>query len=170
MMKDELTAEEVIDLLRLKKHPLEGGWFRETYRSEATMRIHDGERPAGTAIYYMLTTETFSEFHRLPGDELFHFYLGDPVTMAWLMADGSCCGMTLGPDLRASQMLQVVVPGGVWQGMYLNEGGAWALLGTTMSPGFDYADYESAERDALLEQYPDEAELILRLTHEPTKE
>src|SRR5207245_2095434 len=96
------------------------------------------DRWAGTAIYYLLTPDTFSALHRLPTDEVYHFYLGDPVEMLQLWPDGSGRVGTLGQDVRAGQLLQVIVPRGVWQGSRLRPGGAFALLGTTMAPGFDF--------------------------------
>jgi predicted cupin superfamily sugar epimerase len=136
-----LTAQQIIDMLQLRPLPREGGWYRETYR--AALRLADAGRDAATAIYYLLTPDTFSALHRLPSDEVFHFYLGDPVEM--LQVDpASKTGklVTLGTDLLAGHRPQVVVPRGVWQGSRLQRGGAFALMGTTMAPGFDFADYE----------------------------
>lgn len=155
-----MTAEEVKQLLQLKPLSVEGGFFRETYRSRWTVSAEylptgiGGSRSIGTAIYYMITPETFSALHRLPGSEVFHFYLGDPVLMLQLLQDGSTQMITLGNDLLAGQQPQVVVRGQIWQGSKLAPGGKWALLGTTMSPGFDFADYEDGEAEALITQYP----------------
>ncbi len=155
-----MTADEVIQLMQLKPLSIEGGFFRETYRSRwvvSTEYLPDGfrgSRSIGTAIYYLITPETFSALHRLPGTEVFHFYVGDPVLMLQLLPDGSSQTITLGPDLLNGQQPQVVVRGNVWQGSRLAPGGKWALMGTTMSPGFDYADYENANREQLMAQYP----------------
>jgi predicted cupin superfamily sugar epimerase len=149
------SAEEVIRMLRLEPHPEEGGFFRETYRCDSELEPgppFGGRRSWGTAIYYLLTADSFSAMHRLPGDEIFHFYLGDPVEMLELLPNGEGRVTILGPDLE-SMRLQHVVQGGSWQGSRLARGGAWALLGTTMSPGFSYEDYEHATA-ALLEEYP----------------
>jgi predicted cupin superfamily sugar epimerase len=159
-----MTAREVIDLLRLEPHPAEGGHFRETYRSRAEFTPgapFDGQRSVSTAIYYLLTTGTFSEMHRLPGDEVFHFYLGDPVEMLELHPHGSSSVTILGPELD-SHVVQHVVPGGTWQGSRLVEGGEWALLGTTMGPGFSYEDYESGSAE-LLDRFPERSSMIARL-------
>jgi predicted cupin superfamily sugar epimerase len=102
----------------------------------------------------------------LPSDEVFHFYLGDPVSMLQLWPDGTGRIVILGPDVRAGQSPQLVVPAGVWQGSWLASG-AWALLGTTMAPGFDFADYEAGDRLALTRAYPAFAEIIGRLTVPP---
>ena len=159
-----MTADDVIRLLDLAPHPAEGGYFRETYRSAATFAPgapFAGERSHSTAIYYLLTRDTFSEIHRLPGDEVFHFYLGDPVEMLELHPDGRTSVTVLGPHLDR-QSLQHTVPGGTWQGARLAEGGEWALLGTTMAPGFAYEDYESGAAD-LLDAYPKESDRIRSL-------
>lgn len=163
------TAEELIRLLQLQPHPKEGGFFRETYRSDeshaaaALPTRYGADRAVSTAIYYMLTPGTLSALHRLRSDEVFHFYLGGPVRMLWLLPDGTGRTLTLGPDFARGQLPQVVVPRGVWQGSHLLEGD-FALLGCTVAPGFDYADYEHGNRDTLVAQYPDHADLIRRLT------
>jgi len=165
-----MTADEVKQLLQLEPLAVEGGFFRETYRSRSTVPAEllsermRGPRPMATAIYYMLTPETFSALHRLPGTEIFHFYLGDPVVMLQLLPDGTSQTIMLGPDLASGQRPQVVVQGGVWQGSRLAPGGKWALMGTTMSPGFDYADFELGDREQLMAQYPGAAETIRRFT------
>ncbi len=165
-----MTADEIKQLLQLKPLAIEGGFFRETYRSRwnvAAEYLPDGirgSRSIGTAIYYMITPETFSALHRLPGSEVFHFYLGDPAIMLQLLPDGSSRTLTLGSDLALGQQPQVVVRGGVWQGCKLAPGGKFALMGTTMSPGFDYANYEHGDRDELIAQYPDAAELVTEYT------
>ena len=165
-----LTAEDLIRRLNLQPHPKEGGWFRETYRAAEVFAQsglpsrYPGERSASTAIYYLLTPTTFSALHRLRTDEVFHFYLGDPVRMLQLDPDGTGKSIVLGNDIINGQLPQVVVPHGVWQGSSLEPGGRFALLGCTVAPGFDYADYEHGDRSALLSRYPNHAELIQRLT------
>ena len=165
-----MTADEIKRLLQLEPHPREGGWFVQTWRSEETLSRealparYAGARAAGTCIYYLLEPGTFSEMHRLASDEIFHFYLGDPVEMLQLHPDGSACTVTLGPDLEAGQRPQLIVPKDVWQGSRLIPGGRLALLGCTVSPGFDYADYDEGHRALLSEQYPQYADLIRHLT------
>jgi predicted cupin superfamily sugar epimerase len=166
------TAEELIRLLNLQPHPREGGHFRETYRSTdllaaSTLPPHyRGRRAVSTAIYYLLTPDTCSALHRLGSDEIFHFYLGSPVRMLQLFPDGQGKEVILGPDLLEGQSVQVVVPRGVWQGSVLEPGGAFALLGCTVAPGFEYADYESASRADLIASFPTFKDLITRLTPE----
>ena len=159
-----MTAEEIKSLLRLAPHPIEGGFFRQTYMSEVSVALLRGVRPYGTAIYYLLEAGTFSEMHVLASDEIFHFYLGDPVEMLQLHPDGGSAVMRLGPDLSAGQNVQVVVPGGVWQGTRLIGDGKWALLGCTVTPGFDYSDYRSGTSGELVRTWPEQAERIRALT------
>jgi predicted cupin superfamily sugar epimerase len=165
-----ISAEEIIEYLGMKPHPEEGGYFAETYRSDevipknALPHRYGYKRSFATAIFYLLTSDTFSALHRLESDEIFHFYLGDPVTMLQLRPDGSTLVLTLGQDIFDGQQLQVVVPHGSWQGAFLNEGGSFALLGCTVAPGFDYNDYETGSRGDLIKEYPEQHELIARLT------
>jgi predicted cupin superfamily sugar epimerase len=165
-----ITADQIIALLNLTPHPKEGGYFRETYRSPETIlektlpSRYKGMRPFGTAIYYLLAPGSFSIMHRLRSDEIFHFYLGDPVEMLQLWPDGTGKIFTLGSDLNNGMQPQVIVPGGVWQGARLFKNGKFALLGTTVSPGFEFADYESGERDELIKSYPQFRESIIGLT------
>jgi len=163
-------AQQIIDRLQLQPHPKEGGFFRETYRSayafsSSAMPVRYGaDRSAGTAIYYLLTPETFSAMHRLKTDEIFHFYAGDPVRMLQLLPDGRGKEVIIGSDVLAGHEPQVVVPSGVWQGSCLVEGGEYALLGCTVAPGFDYGDYEHGSRESLIEQHMNFEKLITRLT------
>jgi predicted cupin superfamily sugar epimerase len=165
-----MTADEVKQLLHLEPLAIEGGFFRETYRSRwnvSSEYLPDGfrgSRSIGTAIYYLIAPDTFSALHRLPGTEVFHFYLGDPVVMLQLLPDGTSRTVKLGPDLVNGHQPQVVVRGHVWQGCKLEPGGKWALMGTTMSPGFDYADYEIGDREALCAQYAEATQLIRQYT------
>jgi predicted cupin superfamily sugar epimerase len=159
-----MTADELKTLLNLEPHPFEGGSFRQTYICREKVELPRGMRPAGTAIYYLLEPGTFSEMHVLASDEVFHFYLGDPVEMLQLFPDGSSSVFVLGPDLAAGQHVQLVVPAGVWQGTRLIGDGKVALLGCTVTPGFDYADYRNASFAELATKWPAEAERIRLLT------
>lgn len=167
-----LTAQQVIDRLQLVPLTIEGGYFRETYRAPLRFMPHalppeyGHERSASTAIYYLLTPDTFSAIHRVKSDEVFHFYAGDPVEMVQLWPDGDTRVVQLSNDLAPGREPQLVVPAGVWQGCRLVPGGRWALLGCTVAPGFEYADFELAPREDLLRDYPAEPELITALTSE----
>jgi len=167
-----LTAEEIIEHLKLQPLPVEGGLFRQTY--VASEELAAGALPERygrvkslcTAIYYLLTDrpQSFSALHRLPTDEVYHFYLGDPVEMLLLHPEGRSELVILGQDLLAGQHVQVVVPAGVWQGSRLLEGEGFALLGTTMAPGYDDLDYEGGDMEELQRLYPDRATLIRQLS------
>ena len=170
-----LTAEAIVEALGLQPLPVEGGLYRQTFvadesiAAEALPPRYGREKRLSTAIYYLLTNETssFSALHRLPTEEIYHFYLGDPVELLQLHPDGSSASVVLGQDLSRGQRVQQVVPRGVWQGSHLVGSGRFALMGTTMAPGYDDLDYEAGVRDELIASYPDRAELIRRLTRLP---
>jgi predicted cupin superfamily sugar epimerase len=165
-----MTAEELKRLLNLAPLLVEGGYFAETYRSPEVLPSaalpsrYSGDRNFGTAIYFLLTPDTFSAMHQLKSDELYHFYLGDPVTMLILHPGGKSEVVTLGQDIEAGQRVQFFVPRQSWQGSWLQSGGVFALMGTTMAPGFDMADFELGDRQMLLAAYPGRRRLIERLT------
>ncbi len=159
-----MTADQIKTLLNLAPHPVEGGHFRRTFTSAANVDLPRGTRPQGTAIYYLIEAGTFSEMHLLDSDEIFHFYLGDPVEMLQLYPDGDSSVLTLGSDLEAGQRVQVLVPTGVWQGMRLMGSGKLALLGCTVVPGFNYADYHNASHQELAARWPQQSALIRALT------
>jgi predicted cupin superfamily sugar epimerase len=159
-----VTADEIKKFLDLDPHPVEGGHFRRTYTSASSLDLPRGTRPQGTAIYYLLEPDTFSEMHMLESDEIFHFYLGDPVEMLQLNPDGRSAVVALGSDLAGGQQVQVLIPAGVWQGMRLIGSGQMALLGCTVVPGFNYADYHNAPFAELAAKWPEQAERIKALT------
>lgn len=166
MALDPLDAEAVIKLLDLEWLPPEGGYFRSTYRAKAMTDTDGGSRHCATAIYYLVTPDQFSALHRLPHDELFHFYRGDEVEMCLIHSDGREERRRIGPAIEKGAAPQVLAPGGVWQGTRLVEGGRWALLGCTVSPGFDFADYEHGKRAELIGQYPKLRETIEQFTRD----
>jgi len=159
-----MTADQIKSLLHLEPHPVEGGWFRRTYTSAGNVELPRGVRAQGTAIYYLLEEGTFDEMHVLTSDEVFHFYLGDPVEMLLLFPDGRSDVVTLGPDLAGGQRPQILVPAGVWQGQRLMEGGKVALFGCTVTPGFDFADYCGGSYAELAAKWPTDSERIRKLT------
>jgi predicted cupin superfamily sugar epimerase len=165
----DLTAQQTIDQLGLQSHP-EGGYLRETYRSDESISAealpdrYGAPRLFWSCIYFMLTPDTFSEMHRLKSDEIYHFYLGGPVEMLQLSPDGSGETITIGPHLLAGMRPQILVFRDVWQGSFLASGGRFALLGCTVAPGFDFADFEQGKREELVGQYPAYADLIAALT------
>ncbi|MCH7610149.1 MAG: cupin domain-containing protein [Chloroflexi bacterium] len=167
-----ITAEEIIGVLKLRPLPVEGGLYRQTYvaseeiGAEALAIRYGRTKSLCTAIYYLLTDQpqSFSALHRLPTDEVYHFYLGDPVEMLLLHPEGRSEVIVLGQDLLAGQHVQHVVPAGVWMGSRVFEGGQFALLGTTMAPGYDDLDYEGGNAEELERQYPEWASLIRQLS------
>jgi hypothetical protein len=164
-----VTAEEIIEGLGLEAHPSEGGYFRETYRSSIRLRpegelaAFGGLRSLSTAIYYLLTPDTCSLLHRLKADEVWHFYLGDPVQMLTLGERGGEV-VTLGSGVSEGMAVQAVVPAGFWQGARLKPGGRFALMGTTLAPGFEFEDFEAGRREVLIPAYPAFEEEIEALT------
>jgi uncharacterized protein len=182
MQTNLITVTDLIQALDLRPLSVEGGWFTQSYLSPERIPAQAlparyapdarEDKPFATAIYYLLTSDpdSFSALHRLPTDEIFHFYLGCPVEGLLLYSDGSHSLVTLGQDVLSGQRLQFVVPRGVWQGWRLrprsDDGGAYALLGTTMAPGFTPADFELASRAALSARYPAQAKSIAQLTRE----
>jgi uncharacterized protein len=160
-----LTSRKIINLLKLKALPQEGGLYRETYRSSLKVNRAPGKkRNIGTSIYYLITPEGFSSIHRVSSDEIFHFYLGDPVEILLLYPGGGSKTVLLGPDIEKGQHPQFLVPGNVWQGSHLAKGGRFALLGTSVFPGFDFADYRQGSRKELLKRYPRQKTMITKLT------
>jgi predicted cupin superfamily sugar epimerase len=167
-----MTANEVKKILGLVPHPREGGFYVRTYESSERVPPqvfadgrYPGARHMGTAIYYLLERGTFSEMHRLKSDEIFHFYAGDAVEMLQLGADGGGAIVRIGNRLAEGERPQVVVPRGVWQGSRLVPGGEWALLGCTVSPGFEFEDCETANREEFCAGWPAFDELLRELTH-----
>lgn len=166
----ELDARFIIQKLGLKPLPGEGGFFREIYRSDEKIPAsalpprYGCDKHIATSIFYLLTPDCFSAIHRIKSDEIFHFYLGDPVIMLMLYPDGKAEKVVIGNKIDEGQQLQHIVPAGVWQGSYLIEDGKYALMGTTVAPGFDFSDFELGLRKDLISKYPKYAHLIERLT------
>jgi hypothetical protein len=168
-----MTAEDIKKILGLQPHPREGGWYVRTYEAAEKLGIeafedkrYENARRTGTAIYYLLEPDTFSEMHRLKSDEVFHFYAGDAVKMLQLPEKGKGAMVVIGNDLLRGQRPQVIVERGVWQGSRLVEGGRWALLGCTVSPGFEFEDYETGMREHLCAAWPEFVPEITALTRE----
>lgn len=165
-----MTPEFLIEKFQLEPLPIEGGLFWRYYSADENIP-HAALPPRYThaklfssAICYMHTPQTRSLMHRLKSDELYHFYLGDPVTLVLLYPDGSQRVVTLGSDYAAGQLPFFVVPRDVWQGSRLIENGKWAFMGTTVAPAYDDDDFELGDRAALLASFPDARAWIERLT------
>ena len=154
-----MTPEDLVAHYGLEPIPREGGLFRRTW--EGPERA-DG-RPEGSAIVALLTGDDFSALHRLPTDEIWHFYLGDPLELLLLAPDGTTSTAVLGTDILAGRQPQLTVPAGTWMGGRVLAGGAWTFFGCTMAPGFTYQGYEHGDAAELTARYPSEADRIARL-------
>jgi len=163
------SASYYINKLDLQPHP-EGGYFAETYRSTDIISSHgltesfDGDRNISTAIYFLLEGHQFSAFHRIKSDELWHFYTGIPLLVYIIHPDGELEMLKIGDDLEHDCKFQGIVKAGCWfASMPINEHG-FSLVGCTVAPGFDFSDFEMADRE-LMKQFPQHSELISRLLH-----
>ncbi|MBX9876966.1 MAG: cupin domain-containing protein [Candidatus Obscuribacterales bacterium] len=170
--KIDLSASDLIQLLKLEEHP-EGGYYRQTYKSyeliprEVLPPRYESPRSYGTSIYYLLTKETCSRLHKVASDETFHFYFGAPVEMLLLFPDNRADIVVLGHNILARQQPQYTVPKGIWQGSKILQDPDYpdyALMGTTVAPGFEYDDFELAKRAELLAEYKEFEKQILDLT------
>jgi predicted cupin superfamily sugar epimerase len=163
------SADYWIQQFQLTEH-VEGGSFRELYRSPlqapATVlpTAFSGSRNFCTGIYFLLKKTQFSAFHRIQSDELWHFYYGDPLVVYELDTNGVLTEHHLGNDPGQGQQFQRMIKAGSWFASRVQEGGEYALVGCTVSPGFDFADFELAEREALIKEYPAHKKLIEELT------
>jgi len=157
------TADEIVALLELAPHP-EGGFYRETHRSSVLAPTPRGPRAASTAILFLVPRETFSALHRIASDEVWHHHAGAPLRVVQIAPDGLRTDHLLGMDLPRGERPQATVPAGAWFGAHVDGEGAWSLVSCTVAPGFDFADFELAERDALLERFPRHEALVRRLT------
>ena len=164
-----LSAKDIIEKLSLVPLEGEGGFFKQTFKDSLLVSSNElksaaNNRAASTAIYYLITQNNFSAFHRLPQAEVLHFYLGSPVEMVQITSAGTVKRLILGPQITKNQHLQVVVPQNTWQASCLVEGGEWAILGATVSPGFEFEDMEVASRLKLIALYPNLKDTINRFT------
>lgn len=152
------AAEALIALHGLKPHP-EGGFYRETYRTALMVETDDGIRSAGTAILYLLSGTDVSRFHRIDADEIWHFHTGGALEIHSLASDG-----TAHIDILNAHNPQVTIKAGLWFGAILAQPGSYCLVGCTVSPGFEFSGFELAKKATLLKTWPDESEIISRLT------
>jgi predicted cupin superfamily sugar epimerase len=164
------AAKHWIEHLNLEPHP-EGGWYRQTYRAplmipHSALPSHGGDRAASTAIYFLLAADQFSAFHRLRSDEVWHFYAGSGLIVHVIAPDGDYQQLLLGSNPANGEQFQAIVPAGCWFGSSPRHPDTYALVGCTVAPGFDFADFEIAKRDELIAQYPQHRNIIQRLTRE----
>jgi len=163
------SADYWIKQLQLTRH-IEGGSYNRTYCSDLLVPQQQlppgfkGDRPIATSIYFLLEKDQFSAMHRIASDELWHFYYGDALIVYEINSSGHLTEHLLGNDPEKNESFQCVVKAGSWFGSKTKEGGDYSLVGCTVSPGFDFADFELAERAALLQQFPQHSKLIRLLT------
>ena len=160
------TIEYWVENLSLLPHP-EGGFYKEMYRSKKAIPADimeeglTGSRSLSTGIYFLITEGNFSAFHRIKSDEMWHFYNGDPLVVHVIEKDGTYRKLSIGLDLERGQTPQAVVPAGAW--FASESSGGYSLVGCTVSPGFDFADFELADKDKLSQYFPLHTDLISRL-------
>lgn len=164
MSSSTLTAQQYIQQLQLQPHP-EGGYYKETYRSSLATTIEGfaSERNVSTGIYFLLQRGNFSAFHKIKSDEMWHFYAGDPLLVHMLPSDGSYTCVTIGNNINNHQTFQFVVPANTWFASEPAPQAAFSLVGCTVAPGFDFADFEMAKAKDLVQQFPAQEALIKRL-------
>ncbi|HQN20236.1 MAG TPA: cupin domain-containing protein [Syntrophobacteraceae bacterium] len=162
-------AARWIEELNLSKHP-EGGYYRQTYRSKESVRKEhlpdrfSGPRAFSTAIYYLLPGDEVSRFHRLQSDEVWHFHAGSSLTLYIIDDEGSLVQMELGASIERGEALQVVIGAGKWFGALVNDPASYSLVGCTVSPGFEYEDFEIGDRQDLIQKFPRHHRIIEKLT------
>lgn len=164
------TAKNIIKKLNLQPHP-EGGYYREIYRSvgeisEASLGVdYSGKRNYSTSIYFLLTSDKFSAFHRIKQDEIWHFYDGSPVRIHMISKKGKYSNVVVGRELDNDKVPQYVVKGGDWFVAEVVEDESFSFVGCTVSPGFDFQDFEMPSRKELVELFPDLERVITEFTH-----
>jgi predicted cupin superfamily sugar epimerase len=159
-----MDSQKLIERFGLEPHP-EGGYFRETYRSPATLENlvgFEGPRSCSTGIYFLLTAESRSHLHRIKSDEMWHFYSGAPLKIVILHQSGEFEEVILGADIDKGQVFQYVVPAGAWFGAEVLSGGQFSFVGCTVAPGFDFTDFEMASFEDLQKEFPARVEFLKR--------
>lgn len=160
-----MEAQQLIDKLGLLPHP-EGGYFKETYRSTEDIAANalpdrfTAERQFSTAIYFLLLDDNFSALHRIKSDEVWHFYTGSPIVVTEINSEGSLTQTTLGSNVEQGQVFQHTVPAGSWFGSEVLGRSGYALVGCTVAPGFDMQDFEMADGQELIQQFPQHSTVI----------
>jgi uncharacterized protein len=162
-------AKYWIEKLRLEQHP-EGGYFRQTYKAELALGRESlpsefaGARAASTAIYFLIEGEEFSAFHRLRSDEVWHFYFGDALVVHVIDQDGAHSEILMGGDPEGGEVFQAMVKAGCWFASCVRDARGFALVGCTVAPGFEFADFEMARREELMREFPKHRKVIEALT------
>lgn len=164
------NVNELVNLLDLQPHP-EGGFFKETYRStgeinqESLDASYNGKRNYSTCIYFLLTSDNFSAFHRIKQDEIWHFYDGSTIKLHVIANNGDYTNYNIGIDIANGEVPQAVVEGGSWFAAEVLTKDSYSLVGCTVAPGFDFQDFELKSGKELVSLFPQHENLILRLTH-----
>ena len=164
-----LLVKDIVKKLDLQPHP-EGGYYKETYRSEDIIRDtilgneFNGSRNLCTGIYYLLESDDFSALHKINQDEMWHFYLGEAIELTMISDAGELSMVTIGNNVSNGEVLQFVVPKRYWFGARLLKANSFALVGCTVSPGFDFNDFKLGEREELLNKFPQHEDIIESLT------
>lgn len=166
------NAETWIESLNLLPHT-EGGYFKEIYRSEKTIEKsalpsnYKGSRSVGTSIYYLLKSGQRSLLHRINSDEIWHHYDGSPIALFLIHEDGKYEEKLLGKNIADGEIPQIVIKGGTWFGAFPKNENSFSLAGCTVHPGFDFEDFELADRKKMLNDFPQLGSIITRLTLDP---
>lgn len=162
-------AQYFINHLQLQPHP-EGGWYKETYRSEDEISVaglpnrFSASRVVSTGIYFLLEDGDFSAFHRIKSDEMWHFYAGDTLEIFVIDEQGELEVICLGADIANGEVFQAVVKAGAWFASKPKSTAVFSLVGCTVAPGFDFDDFEMAQCDLLVAEFPKHTLLIRNLT------
>lgn len=162
-------AEKIANILKMQPHP-EGGFFKETYRSEGSIGEKDlnnhinGRRNYCTGIYFLLTSDSFSAFHRINQDEMWHFYKGTPLKLHIISEMGTYSNVVIGNNIEKGEVPQFTVNARDWFASEVADNGDYALVGCTVSPGFDFRDFELPKRETLISMFPQHSKIIRKLT------
>ncbi|GGI57828.1 cupin domain-containing protein [Winogradskyella haliclonae] len=165
------ALEKIIQKLELQPHP-EGGFFKETYRSQGVIsksslpQVFQGERNHSTCIYYLLKSDDFSAFHKINQDEIWHFYLGDAIELHMISEEGVLNTINVGRDILNNEVLQVVVPKNCWFAARVINPNSYGLVGCTVSPGFDFKDFTLASYNRLASKFPQHKDIIKAFTRQ----
>lgn len=157
-----MNSQDIITKLQMLPHP-EGGYYKETYRSSETMTVDRGERNVNTAIYFLLENKNKSHFHRIQSDELWFFHQGEPLEILSIQ-NGELVSTILGNNIEEGELPQAVIPANTWFASHVKNETGYALVSCTVAPGFDFADFELAERNELIEKYPHLRQIIEEFT------
>lgn len=164
-----MKVNDYVTQLKLQPHP-EGGYYRETYRSSEGIAASglpnrfEGERSFATAIYFLIEKGNFSALHRIKSDETWHFYAGDALEVIELDEQGNLILTRVGPHLNKGEVFQYTVKAGRWFGSRVAGEGLFSLVGCTVSPGFDFRDFEMAKCEELVKSFPQHEALIRQMT------